>query len=218
MCEQLFKSRGCQLLTFLLWIVLFSSVYVFVGDLKFDEAFRYLFDVGFNIGTGTGNIAEKDDVVTFVTVIVMLTGYFLVALFWTDFIAFILGQEESIHMEMFKDLFQTGRKGARKVQMLLGCFTPSSLAYTLMLLWLILGVLIGVYVEEYNFVYALNYAVGLCTSTGSQQPKNEPLNNYIAAVYMLFGIPLTAMTVAIFIDSMPKKQYKAVGNSERMDL
>lgn len=214
----LFDSRLVQLLSFLAWIVVVMLVYTLSGELRADEAFRYMFDVGFNIGTGVGNISEKDEWITLFTVFVMLTGYFAVALFWVDFVSYIVNGEEAVYSSGFKSLLNTGKHYSRVIEESTG-ITRSSWAYILTLIWLALGVLMGMLLEEMSFVTALNFAVGLMTSTGSQQCSNEMLNNYLTGIYMLIGIPLLAMTSAVFIASNPTS-YSRVGSSDagRLDL
>ena len=214
----LFDSRLVQLLSFLAWIVVVMLVYTLSGELRPDEAFRYMFDVGFNIGTGVGNISEKDEMITLFTVFVMLTGYFAVALFWVDFVSYIVNGEEAVYSSGFKSLLNTGKHYSRVIEEATG-ITRSSWAYILTLVWLSLGVVLGMVMEEMSFITALNFAVGLMTSTGSQQCSNEMLNNYLTGVYMLVGIPLLAMTSAVFIASNPTS-YSRVGSSDagRLDL
>ena len=193
-------------------------VYTLSGDLRADEAFRYMFDIGFNIGTGEGNISEKDEWITLFTVFVMLTGYFAVALFWVDFVTYLVNGEESVYSNSFKGILNTGKHYSVAIEEATG-ITRSSWAYLLTLLWLCLGVVMGMVMEEMSFITALNFAVGLMTSTGSQQCSNKELNNYLTGVYMLIGIPLLAMTSAVFIASNPTT-YSRVGSSDagRLDL
>jgi hypothetical protein len=214
----LFDSRLVQLLSFLAWIAVVMLVYTLSGDLRADEAFRYMFDVGFNIGTGVGNISEKDEMITLFTVFVMLTGYFAVALFWVDFISYIVNGEEAVYSSGFKSLLNTGKHYSLVIEESTG-ITRASWAYILTLVWLALGVVLGMVMEEMSFITALNFAVGLMTSTGSQQCSNEMLNNYLTGAYMLIGIPLLAMTSAVFIASNPTT-YSRVGASDagRLDL
>ena len=212
----LFDNRFVQLLSFLAWIAVVMLVYTLSGELRPDESFRYMFDVGFNIGTGVGNIAEKDEWVTLFTVFVMLSGYFAVALFWVDFVSYIVNGEEAVYSSGFKSLLNTGRHYSRVVEEATG-ITRSSWAYILTLVWLALGVLMGMLMEDMSFITALNFAVGLMTSTGSQQCSNEMLNNYLTGTYMLVGIPLLAMTSAVFISSQPS-DYTRVADAGRLDL
>jgi hypothetical protein len=214
----LFDSRIVQLVSFLAWILVVMLVYTLSGDLRADEAYRYMFDVGFNIGTGVGNISEKDEMITLFTVFVMLTGYFAVALFWVDFISYIVNGEEAVYSSSFKSLLNTGKHYSIAIEEATG-ITRASWAYILTFVWLCLGVVMGVVMEEMSFVTALNFAVGLMTSTGSQQCSNKELNNYLTGTYMLIGIPLLAMTSAVFIASNPTT-YSRVGASDagRLDL
>lgn len=214
----LFDSRLVQLLSFLAWIVVVMLVYTLSGELRADEAFRYMFDVGFNIGTGVGNISEKDEWITLFTVFVMLTGYFAVALFWVDFVSYLVNGEEAVYSSGFKSLLNTGKHYSRVIEESTG-ITRSSWAYILTVVWLSLGVVLGMVMEEMSFITALNFAVGLMTSTGSQQCANEMLNNYLTGIYMMIGIPLLAMTSAVFIASNPTT-YSRVGASDagRLDL
>ena len=212
----LFDNRLVQLLSFLAWIAVVMLVYTLSGELRPDESYRYMLDVGFNIGTGVGNIAEKDEWITLFTVFVMLTGYFAVALFWVDFVSYIVNGEEAVYSSGFKALLNTGTHYSRVVEETTG-ITRSSWAYILTLVWLALGVLMGMLMEDMSFITALNFAVGLMTSTGSQQCSNEMLNNYLTGSYMLIGIPLLAMTSAVFISSQPS-DYTRVADAGRLDL
>ena len=82
--------------------------------------------------------------------------------------------------------------------------------YLLTLAFFIVGVLFGVYLEGMTFIVAVNYAIGLLTTTGSQQPKNEAISNVVAGTYMLIGIPLFAFTMGRIIASLPKERYERV--------
>lgn len=212
----LFDNRLVQLLSFLAWIAVVMLVYTLSGELRPDESYRYMLDVGFNIGTGVGNISEKDEWITLFTVFVMLTGYFAVALFWVDFVSYIVNGEEAVYSSGFKALLNTGTHYSRVVEETTG-ITRSSWAYLLTLVWLALGVVMGMVMEDMSFITALNFAVGLMTSTGSQQCSNEMLNNYLTGSYMLVGIPLLAMTSAVFISSQPS-DYTRVADAGRLDL
>ena len=212
----LFDNRLVQLLSFLAWIAVVMLVYTLSGELRPDESYRYMLDVGFNIGTGVGNISEKDEWITLFTVFVMLTGYFAVALFWVDFVSYLVNGEEAVYSSGFKALLNTGTHYSRVVEETTG-ITRSSWAYLLTLVWLALGVVMGMVMEDMSFITALNFAVGLMTSTGSQQCSNEMLNNYLTGSYMLIGIPLLAMTSAVFIASQPS-DYTRVADAGRLDL
>ena len=212
----LFDNRLVQLLSFLAWIAVVMLVYTLSGELRPDESYRYMLDVGFNIGTGVGNISEKDEWITLFTVFVMLTGYFAVALFWVDFVSYLVNGEEAVYSSGFKALLNTGTHYSRVVEEATG-ITRSSWAYLLTLVWLALGVVMGMVMEDMSFITALNFAVGLMTSTGSQQCSNEMLNNYLTGSYMLVGIPLLAMTFAVFISSQPS-DYTRVADAGRLDL
>lgn len=212
----LFDSRLVQLLSFLAWIAVVMLLYTLAGDLRADEAYRYMFDVGFNIGTGTGNISEKDEWITLFTVFVMLSGYFAVGLFWVDFVSYLVGQEEAMYSSGFKSLLNTGKHYTKVIEEATG-ITRASWVYILTLVWLGLGVLLGMVLEEMSFITALNFAVGLMTSTGSQQCANEMLNNYLTGTYMLVGIPLLSVATAVFIASNPT-DYSRVADAGRLDL
>ena len=212
----LFDSRITQLLSFAVWVAAVMLIYTLAGDLRADEAYRYMLDVGFNIGTGVGNISEKDEGITLFTVIVMLTGYFAVALFWSDFVGYLLGQEEAMYSSSFKDLLNTGKHYSRVIEESTG-ISRNAWAYSITIVWLALGVVMGMVMEEMSFVVALNFAVGLMTSTGSQQCSNEMLNNYLTGTYMLVGIPLLAVSTSILISGQPST-YQRVSDGRRVDL
>ena len=196
------SNRSLQLEVFLLWIVASMLFYCWQSNMTADQAWRYTFDVGFNIGTGEGNINEKDDGTSMGSVVVMLSGYFLVALFWTDFVAFLLGKEDAQHCATFQELFV----GGSRLFKTLGVSQQRLVAYNALLVWTIIGVCIGVYQEGFSYVVALNFAVGLMTSTGSQQPDNNPTSNLLAGFYMLVGIPLLAIATTLLIESLPPSQ------------
>lgn len=213
----LFDSRLVQFIVFLAWIAVVVLIYTLFGELRPDEAFRYMFDVGFNIGSGQGNISEKNEWITLFTVFVMLSGYFVVALFWVDFVSYIVNGEEAVYSSGFKSLLNTGKHYSRVIEEATG-ITRSSWAYILTLVWLALGVILGMIMENMPFITALNFAVGLMTSTGSQQCSNEMLNNYLTGTYMLIGIPLLAMTSAVFISSNPTNYSRISSDAGRLDL
>jgi len=212
----LFDSRLTQLLSFLTWVAVAMLIYTLAGELRPDEAYRYLLDCGFNIGTGVGNISENSEGITLFTVLVMLTGYFVVALFWADFVGYLLGQEEAMYSSSFRNLLNTGKHYSRVIEESTG-ISRNAWAYSLTGVWLALGVLLGMLMEEMSFVVALNFAVGLMTSTGSQQCSNEMLNNYLTGSYMLIGIPLLAVSTGIFISGQPTT-YERVSDGRRVDL
>jgi len=212
----LFDSRITQLLSFVAWVAAVMLIYTLAGDLRADEAYRYMLDVGFNIGTGVGNINEKDEGITLFTVIVMLSGYFAVALFWSDFVGYLLGQEEAMYSSSFKDLLNTGKHYSLVIEESTG-ISRNAWAYLVTVVWLALGVVMGMVMEEMSFVVALNFAVGLMTSTGSQQCSNEMLNNYLTGTYMLIGIPLLAVSTGIIISGQPST-YQRVSDGRRVDL
>ena len=206
------SNRSLQLEVFLLWIVASMCFYCWQSNMTTDQAWRYTFDVGFNIGTGEGNINEKDDGTSMGSVAVMLSGYFLVALFWTDFVAFLLGKEDAQHCATFQELFVSGSRLFKT----LGVSQQRLVAYSALLVWTTVGVLIGVYQEGFSFVVALNFAVGLMTSTGSQQPGNNPTSNVLAGFYMLVGIPLLAVATTLLIEALPAANCKvAAAASEK---
>ncbi len=212
----LFDSRVTQLIVFLVWVLVVMLVYTLAGDMSADEAYRYLWDISLNIGTGVGNINEKDELITLFSVFTMLSGYFMVALFYVDFISYVVGQEESMYSTSFKKLFNTGTHYSKKLEQATG-ITRAAYAYTLTLVWLVCGVLLGMY-EDKSFIVSLSYSVGMMTSTGSQQPKNEPLSNWLAGTFMLIGIPLLSISTTIFIASNPSTYTRVSSEEGRVDL
>ena len=148
----LFDNRLVQLLSFLAWIAVVMLVYTLSGELRPDESYRYMLDVGFNIGTGVGNISEKDEWITLFTVFVMLTGYFAVALFWVDFVSYLVNGEEAVYSSGFKALLNTGTHYSRVVEESTG-ITRSSWAYLLTLVWLALGVVMGMVMDIYGWLW-----------------------------------------------------------------
>ena len=212
----LFDSRITQLLVFLGWVLVIMLVYTLAGDLSADESFRYMWDLGLNIGTGVGNINEKDEMITLFSVFTMLSGYFMVALFYVDFISYVVGQEESMYSTSFKKLFMTGTHYSKRLERATG-ISRAAYAYTLTLVWLALGVVLGMVVEDQSFIVSLSYSIGMMTSTGSQQPKNEPLSNWLAGTFMLIGIPLLSISTTIFLAAQPTN-YERVSSDSRVDL
>ena len=191
-----------RLLQLLLFIALFLTLlfcYTQFATLRLDEAYRYLIDVSFNTGTGVSNVVEKDDLVALLTTIVMLVGNFLNAFFWYDFVAFFVGQRDAMNLDFCREFMTACDNNISNLQL-----------YALTTVFLIVGTLFGVYLEGMTFIVAINYAVGLLTTTGSQQPKNEPLSNIVAGTYMLIGIPLFAFTMGRIVSSLPKARYERV--------
>ena len=214
----LFDSRVTQTIVFLAWVALLLLVYTLGGDLRADEAYRYLFDTAFNIGTGVSNVSENSEAITLFSVVVMLSGYFMVSLFWTDFIGYVLGQEETMYSTSFRDLLNTGKHYSKVIEESTG-ISRAAWAYIITLCWLVLGVIMGMLMENMSFIVALNFAVGLLTSTGSQQCSNEVLNNYLTGTYMLIGIPLLAVSTSIFISAQPTNYRRVASNDgSRVDL
>ena len=213
----LFDSRVTQLIVFLIWVLAVILVYILAGDMDVHTAYRYFWDTALCIGTGVSNVNEKDELITLFSVFTMLSGYFMVALFYVDFISYVVGQEESMYSTSFKMLFNTGTHYSKKIEQATG-ISRAAYAYTLTLVWLALGVVLGMVVEDMSFIVSLSYSVGMMTSTGSQQPKNEELSNWLAGTFMLIGIPLLSISTAIFIAGNPST-YKRVSSDEgRLDL
>ena len=195
--------RVLQLLIFIVVFLALLFCYTQFATLRLDEAYRYLIDVSFNTGTGVSNIVEKDDLVALLTTIVMLAGNFLNAFFWYDFVAFFVGG--TMNSDFCREFMTVCDRNISNMNL-----------YLLTFAFLVVGVLFGVYLEGMTFIVAINYAIGLLTTTGSQQPKNEPISNVVAGTYMLIGIPLFAFTMGRFIASLPKEQYEKVEG--RLDL
>lgn len=212
----LFDSRLTQLITFLVWVAVVMLVYALAGDLRADESWRYLWDMSLNIGTGQGNIAEKDEYITLFTVFTMLSGYFIVALFYVDFISYVVGQEESMYSSSFKQLFSTGTHYSRRLEEATGV-SRAAYAYILTFVWFCGGVAMGMIQEEFSFIEALSFSAGLMTSTGSQQCANNELSNWLTGGFMLVGIPLLSITTTVFIAGQPTT-YSRVADGSRVDL
>lgn len=213
----LFDSRVTQLIVFLVWVLVVMLVYTLAGEMSADEAYRFLWDISLNIGTGVGNINEKDELITLFSVFTMLSGYFMVALFYVDFISYVVGQEESMYSTSFKKLFNTGTHYSKKLEQATG-ISRAAYAYTLTIVWLALGVVLGLVQEDMDFITSLSFSVGMMTSTGSQQPKNEPLSNWLAGTFMLIGIPLLSISTTIFIASNPSSYKRVSSEDGRVDL
>ena len=191
--------RVLQLFIFIVVFLALLLCYTQFATLRLDEAYRYLIDVSFNTGTGVSNVVEKDDLVALLTTIVMLAGNFLNAFFWYDFVAFFVGQREAMNSDFCRDFMAACDRNISNMNL-----------YLLTLAFFIVGVLFGVYLEGMTFIVAVNYAIGLLTTTGSQQPKNEAISNVVAGTYMLIGIPLFAFTMGRIIASLPKERYERV--------
>ena len=197
-------QRLLQLLLFCLTFLIFIFLYSQFGELRLDESFRYFIDVAMNTGTGSSNIVEKDDLTSLITTCAMLLGYFFNLFFWYDFIAFVVGKRDAMNSDFCKSFLDTCDRNIESMQL-----------YTMTILYLILGILIGVYMEGFTFLIALNFAIGLLTTTGSQEPKNEAINNVVTGTYLLIGVPLFAFTMARFLSSLQRESYEAL---DREDL
>lgn len=207
------NNRKTQLIFFFLWIGVVILFYSVVGELKFHEAFRYTFDVGFNTGTGVGNISEKNEWVTLWSVIVMWSGQLFVTLVWSDFIAFLLGQEEKMASTMFRDILTFGREMAQKRNV-----NGETFIYFVTILWIALGTVWGYTVEEFNFVTALNYAVGIMSSTGSQTAANQSSSNIFTGLFLLTGMPIFALMTSTFIEHMKRLAKERSERPKRTDF
>lgn len=192
-------NRLLQFLVSLLAFFVLLFCYTEFANLRLDEAWRYLIDVGFNTGTGEANIKENDDWVALLTTIVMLCGSFLNAFFWYDFVAFFVGQRDSMNSDFCREFMTMCDDSISNMNL-----------YLLTLGFFVLGILFGVYLEGMTFLVAINFAVGLLTTTGSQTCKNAAINNVITGTYMLFGIPLYAFTLGRVLKSLPQATYERV--------
>lgn len=205
------NDRGLQLAFFFLWIALVLLVYIYFGELEVHEAFRYTFDVGFNTGTGVGNIAEKNEYITLWSVIVMWSGQLFVTLVWSDFIAFLLGKEESMASTMFRDVLTTGRQIAENSRV-----NGEWLIYFVTLLWISVGTIWGMAMEGFSAITAFNYAVGIMSSTGSQTSANKLSSNIFTGFFLLTGVPMFAIMTATFIEHM-KRNMKERSVTKKID-
>lgn len=167
----------------LLGIILF---YVFYNDYTVAAAFRYTFDMAFNIGMGEGNLNE-DDTSLFVTTIWMLLGYFVVFKWWLTIVQTIMGNDS---------VLSHGHKKLQTLTNWLGC-TPLTFSIIATSVWGIFGILIGILVEKWSFSKSFNFAVGGMTTTGSQLVSNTNISNTLGGIYILLGVPLLSITMSL---------------------
>ena len=184
-------------------IILF---YVFYNKYTFAGAFRYAFDMGFNIGMGDGNL-DEDDASLFVTTAWMLLGYFVVFNWWLAIVQTIMGNES---------LLTPGHKKIQSFSKWLG-LTPTSTSIIVTTVWGLFGVTFGVLVEEWSILKSVNFAVGGMTTTGSQLVSNTTMSNTLGGIFVLFGVPLLSITMTLaFVPD--KKEEKVVETKEENSI
>lgn len=173
-------------------IVLF---YTFYNEFTFSESLRYIFDTGYNIGMGNGNIEEKDDVSLFVSSLWMLVGNVIFFQWCLALVKASLGMESSGMMHSVAD------RGRSIVQWISNVFhlTPQLFVTILIVLWTTFGICIGIIVEEWTFIKSLNFAIGGMTTTGSQLPSNSELSNILTAIFLAIGVPLLSIVSSVVI-------------------
>lgn len=179
-------------LLFLLCIVLFYTIY---NSFTFSETLRYVFDTGYNIGMGDGNINEKDDVSLFVTSLWMLIGNVVFFKWCLALVRASLGMKSSGWMHGIAD------RSRSIVQRISDIFhlTPQAFVIGLIVFWSVFGICIGVFVEEWTFIKSLNFAIGGMTTTGSQLPSNTQLSNILTAIFLAIGVPLLSVVSSVVI-------------------
>lgn len=169
----------------LLSIILF---YVLYNDYTVAAAFRYTFDMAFNIGMGDGNL-DEDNTSLFVTAIWMLLGYFVVFKWWLTIVQTIMGNDS---------ILSSGHKKICTLTNWLGC-TPLTFSIIVTTIWGIFGVFIGIVVEQWSFSKSLNFAVGGMTTTGSQLVSNTNISNILGGIFVLLGVPLLSITMSLVL-------------------
>lgn len=179
-------------LVFVTAIVLFNYFY---NSFTFSETLRYMFDMGYNIGMGNGNINEKDDMSLFATSLWMLFGNVIFFKWCLALVKASLGMESSGLMHGVAD------KGRTIVQWVSSVFhlPPKIFVIILIVLWTTFGICIGVIVEEWTFIKSLNFAIGGMTTTGSQLPDNNELSNILTAIFLAIGVPLLSIVTSVVI-------------------
>ena len=187
----------------LLSIILF---YVFYNDYTVAAAFRYTFDMAFNIGMGDGNLNE-DNTSLFVTAIWMLLGYFVVFKWWLTIVQTIMGNDS---------ILSSGHKKVQTLTNWLGC-TPLTLSIIITTVWGIFGVLIGIVVEKWSFSRSLNFAVGGMTTTGSQLVSNTNISNILGGIFVLLGVPLLSITMSLALIQQDNKMEQQSNKLEQQD-
>ena len=179
-------------LLFVTAIVLF---YTFYNSFTFSETLRYVFDTGFNIGMGDGNINEKDDLSLFVTSIWMLIGNVIFFQWCLVLVKASLGMPSSGLMRGVADKSRSVVQWISSVLQL----TPQLFVILLIVLWTTFGICIGVLVEKWTFVKSLNFAIGGMTTTGSQLPSNSELSNVLSAIFLAIGVPLFSVVSSVVL-------------------
>lgn len=179
---------GLGTVGFILFYTLYNSITV-------DAALRYIFDLGFNIGMGDGNIPEKDDFSLFVSTLWMLIGNFVFFSWCLAIVKAALGRNTS---SLFQRIAVSSRGFMQSISERTG-LSLSGISVAVTILWALFGVCIGVFVEDWTFIKSLNFAVGGMTTTGSQSCSNEPLSNILTAIFLFGGVPLLSITTSILV-------------------
>ena len=68
----------------------------------------------------------------------------------------------------------------------------------LLIIWFIVGTAFGVFYEEWTLATSIYYSVTAMSTGGLQAPTNEPFNLIFTGVFVLVGVPLFGMALAIF--------------------
>lgn len=69
---------------------------------------------------------------------------------------------------------------------------------TLLVVWFLVGVAFGVFYEEWTLATSIYYSVTAMSTGGLQAPTNEPFNLIFTGIFVLVGVPLFGMALAIF--------------------
>lgn len=179
---------------FLAWILIFFVLYIVFNNMSWHTSLRYLFDNGF--GVGSGGLSDENDLITFLTSLLQLSGALAYGIFWNDlFIGIIQDNEDKIWFTPIKRFRNNltccdkccGKPGHRR-------------SYIFALLWALVGTVMGVVVMEWNFVRSLNWSIGVMTTTGSQTPPNDFWPNVAMTIHVLVGVPLFAIALGNFIN------------------
>tara|TARA_B110000093_G_C12960221_1_gene406890 strand:+ start:2397 stop:3014 length:618 start_codon:yes stop_codon:yes gene_type:complete len=180
--------------------------YVFYNDYTVAAAFRYTFDMAFNIGMGEGNLKE-DSTSLFVTAIWMLVGYFVVFKWWLTIVQTIMGNDS---------VLSSGHKKFKTLSKWFGC-TPLTLSITTTLVWGTFGIIIGIVVEKWSFSKSLNFAVGGMTTSGSQLVSNTNVSNILGGIFILLGVPFLSITMSLALIQEDNKLFQTTQEYNKLE-
>lgn len=185
------KMHSKLVLVFVTTMVLF---YILYNSFTFAATIRYIFDMGFNVGMGEGNLPEND-LSLLMSSFWMLVGHLIFFQWCLALVRTSLGIDaDGVLQTMAKKSQNTVKTVSKKTNL-----TPQVVVIVLLVLWIAFGVCIGVFVEKWSFIRSVNFAIGGMTTTGSQLVSNTVVSNFLCTLFLAFGVPLLSIVSTIVL-------------------